>query len=77
MNYRQCKFRKKIKSATIETTYWIPEKFAKLGKYVKLKNSDGVFIDGWEVVHVGSLMDEQLATLIRDKHRTHRKATDI
>lgn len=28
---------------------WIPEKYAKVGKYVKLKDDDG-----WEVIEVGT-----------------------
>lgn len=43
--YRQCRLVK----GTSETTSWVPEELAKVGKRVKLKDGDG-WDAGWEIV---------------------------
>ena len=68
MNYRQCK----LKKGNTETTSWIPEKFAKKGKFLKLKDDNG-----WEVISVGGMMDEKE---VQDRSRDYKKtrlASDI
>jgi hypothetical protein len=49
---RQCTFTKPTKDGVSQTTSWIPEEFAKLNKYVKLKNESDEWIDGWQVISV-------------------------
>jgi len=44
----------KKESGTTTTTSWIPEKFAKMGKYLELRNSNGEWVNGWKVVSVGA-----------------------
>lgn len=44
---RQCRMRKSIRGCDSFLISWIPEKFAKVGKFLKLKGEDG-----WEVVDV-------------------------
>jgi len=57
-------------------TSWIPEKYAKKGKILKLKDDDE-WTDGWEVINVGSRMESKQVHE-RSRDYTHqRKASDI
>jgi hypothetical protein len=51
---------------------WIPEKFAKKGKVIKLKNEDG-----WIVTDVYFRMESTLVNDNSQDYKSHRKATDI
>ena len=51
---------------------WLPEKFAKVGKYVKLKDDDG-----WKVVEVFSIMDSKKVQERSIDYRNQRKVSDI
>lgn len=48
--YKQCVLIKKISTGEIKTNSWIPEKFAKVGWTLELKQKDGSWVDGWDVV---------------------------
>ena len=39
-------------------TSWIPEQFAHRGNYVKLKQDDGSWEDGWQISEVGTRLEE-------------------
>lgn len=67
-NHRQCKLQKGI---TFQYS-WIPDKYAKLGKYIKLKDDDG-----WEVVEVFSIMDSKKVQERSTDYRNQRKVSDI
>ncbi len=75
--YRQCRMiRQTSTTSRTEITSWIPEKYAQLNSYVKLKQADGSFVDGWKVTSVSS---ERLAERhLPDTHamiKGHKKAT--
>ena len=75
--YKQCRLVKRTSSTTrIEVTSWIPEKYAQLHGYVKLKQDDGSFVDGWEVMSIsGERLQENH---LPDSHamiKGHKKAT--
>lgn len=57
-------------------TSWIPERFAVVGKVLKLKNSDGEWDDGWVVTLASKtrIADESLPDY-HDEIKGHRKAT--
>ncbi len=70
--YRQCKMQKK----NMFQTSYIPEEFAKLGKFLKLRDSEGEWDDGWKVIEVSS--HRHLDNEVPDSHsaiKNHRKAT--
>lgn len=71
--YRQCV----LKKNSTTTTSWIPEKFAKKGKVLKLKDS-GIWSDGWEIQRVGSkrILENEVRERSQD-YRHQRKASDI
>lgn len=56
--YVQCVLRKCVASTGVghgytQTTTYIPTKFAKVGKHLRLKNEHDVWTDGWVVLSVG------------------------
>lgn len=51
--YKQCKLSKSSENGDLIETAWIPEKFAKKNKYLKLKHK-GEQINGWKIISVGT-----------------------
>lgn len=48
--YKQCVLIKKIPTGELKTNSWIPIQFAKVGWTLELKQNDGSWVDGWDVV---------------------------
>lgn len=75
--HRQCVLVKPNgKSSNKTIISWIPEEYAVINKYVKLKN-DGIWEDGWKVTEVGS---RKLSKDINERSRDYlrqRKVSDI
>lgn len=73
MYYRQCIVQYQMEHSSVNMTTWLPEKYAKRGKYLKLKGRDG-----WMVIEVGShrYTEEEAVDRAQDHKRT-RKASDI
>ena len=71
--YRQCKLQRGS-SAMIT---WIPEKFSKKGKFLKIKN-EGTWEDGWQVVerYEHRRSSEEISDTERD-YLTQRSMSDI
>lgn len=65
---RQCRLVKD----NAEKVSWIPEKFAVVGKILKLKEDNG-----WEVVSVGSRMESSVVNEKSQEYKKHRGTTDI
>lgn len=57
---------------------WIPEKFAKVGKYIKIKKDD-MWEDGWKVTGVsdGVVKTAEEANAQSQLYKKTRKASDI
>ena len=55
---------------------WIPEKFAKLNQFVKLKQKDKTWDDGWQIINIGSRLPYEIIEVQKDEYRHHRKVTD-
>lgn len=72
MNYVQCKLQRGL----VRQTSWIPDKFAKVGKYLELKE-DGEWENGWEVISTYGTKPEKQVIRDRDKWRSQRKYSDI
>lgn len=66
--YTQCKLKK---GSNIQFC-WIPEKFAIVGKFLKLKKDIG-----WEVLEIYKSKDENYVLSNERNYKIHRKATDI
>jgi hypothetical protein len=69
MMYKQCT----MKNGNKTTTAWIPSKYAKVNKILKIADENG-----WKVIAVGS---EELPyvtiKLKENEHKHHRKRTDL
>jgi len=69
MKYYQCILKNKNKTQTS----WIPEKYAKVNKVLRIGDEDG-----WRVRQVHSHgVDEKEAMMHAHIYRTHRRVTDI
>lgn len=72
--YKQCTLCRGRSS----TTSWLPEKFAVYHKYLKLKNADGTWENGWRVMSIGSQRWDQSYLMERSQdYRHQREASDI
>lgn len=74
MDYHiQCKLRR----GNVEQVTWLPSKFAQKNKFLKLKNINGDWEDGWEVIEVWKKLPTQ-EVLERERDYLHqREASDI
>lgn len=71
--YTQCRLRREAESGHMETVSWIPSKFGKIGQIVDLKEDDGNWSRGWEIVLVGPTIENPPDW--RKLIRGHRKMT--
>jgi hypothetical protein len=70
--YYQCELRKEINNGYKTDVAWLPEKYAIIGKYLKINEEDG-----WKVIWIGA---KQPANVVEEKERDYlrqRKASDI
>lgn len=74
--YRQCNLEKKLPNGTLNQVSYIPEQFAKLGKYLKLKEGE-LWENGWMVVCVGGRQSRQERIDRGNDHKKQRKASDV
>lgn len=68
--YRQCKLRR----GDTHQTAFIPEKYAKEGKYLEIKGEDGWLV---EKVHSFSATEQSLIQVIGRQYRWTRQVSDI
>jgi len=79
MRFKQCTLHRKGDGVTMVTTTWLPEKYAKKGRFIRLKDRDtGQWHDHWEVRQVGSVFREGEEVVERSQdHKKTRAASDI
>lgn len=71
MWHRQCVMEKALPSGVMVTIGWIPEEFAVIGKFLRLKDDDG-----WQVKQIGARKgSKEVGERSRD-HKKQRKASD-
>jgi hypothetical protein len=75
-NYIQCSL---LKNEKIHHMAWIPEKFAVIGNYIKIKKDDGTWDDGWKVTGDGErkILTAKDADQQSQLYKKTRKASDI
>lgn len=71
--YRQCVLRRPIAGGHQQTTSWLPLQFADVGRRLRLKDDDGNWEGGWEVVAAGHTQDRP--TSPHEQIKNHRRAT--
>lgn len=74
--YTQCLLEKPKGSGKCVQIAMIPEKFAKLGTYLEIKNGE-FWENGWLVKQIFVKCTDEEATRRRDEHRVHRTITDV
>jgi hypothetical protein len=77
--YCQCRMEKPTgKDSRKWDIAWIPEKFAKVGKYIKIKQEDGTWDNGWLVTGVGDIKREESYLIDHERdYKNQRKASDV
>ena len=70
----QCKLQKLVGKTTSEVVSWIPEKFAVVGKVVKIRDDKtDEWSDGWVVASVSDrLMEKGELEKLEKQHKDHR-----
>ena len=58
-------------------TAWLPKRYAVEGGILELRDSDGEWTDGWEVVSVGVTQETEEVLERSADYRKTRKASDI
>ncbi len=76
MYTRQCSLERVVDGVKTCQISWIPEKFAKAGKYLKLKENN-VWEHGWKVVHVGARRTAAETNIRSQDYKTQRVGSDI
>lgn len=74
MKYTQCRLKKKTSDGTLEQMSFIPDKFAVMGKVLKLKEGQ-IWDDGWVVESVGKTISEEYLPNPHIDIKRHRKNT--
>ena len=70
----------RLKKGNTETVSWIPTKFAKKGKYLKLKNNrTNEWEDGWQVISNsdGHSMPSEIVLERSQDYKYQRQASDV
>ncbi len=76
VKYAQCAMRRIVAGASVVTTSYISTKFSKIGRVLKLKDSDDRSVDGWVVETVGDvIVESDRVPNYRKAVRNHRKST--
>lgn len=66
-----------LQQGSTKQTSWIPTGKAVVGKVIRLKEEDGTWTEGWEVLSAGAVMDSDLCAE-RQRDWTHqRSVSDI
>ena len=75
-HFIQCTLKRKISGGVAITTSYIPQRFAKIGKTLKLKDELDRWNDGWVVDSVGDIVIEaDNVPDYRKAIRLHRQQT--
>jgi len=76
--YCQCEMKKELDKDMYKVhVAWIPEKYAKAGKYIKIKQEDGAWDDHWLVTSVGCKKEASSVEINSRDYLKQREASDI
>ena len=56
---------------------WLPERYSIKNKYLKLKNKEGNWINGWQVVETYSKIKKEDAIIASQDYKNQRKESDV
>ena len=74
--YCQCTLRKtRSSSASVVRVSFIPARFARQQRAVRLRRPDGSWDDGWVVEYVGASLSEEELPDAHSGIKSHRRAT--
>jgi len=75
--YCQCILHKKMEHGYKELVSWIPDRYAKMNKWLELKNEEGEWEDHWQVIYVGSKTKAELVEAREVDYKKQRGVSDV
>ena len=76
--YKQCRMERPLPNGhTSLHTAWIPAKFAKLNKILKIEMTEGNWENGWIVKEIGETKTEDYVLAHERDYQDQRKASDV
>lgn len=67
-----------LKKGNSMQTSWIPQRYAKVGKYLKLfEISTDKWENGWQVISIGVKVSKDALDILSHSHKKTRMASDI
>jgi len=78
-DYVQCVLRRDTATPGYyqQMTTWLPEKYALLAKFLKLKNKEGLWENHWQVISVGTRKPADYVLAQEREHLKHREVSDV
>lgn len=73
----QCELAKWDNGQILRQTAWIPEQFAVEKNFIKLRDDDKVWTDGWQIMSIGTKLESKWVRDREADHKNMRKMTDI
>lgn len=75
MKYKQCLLKKESQ----ELVTWIPEKFAKKNKFIKIKDELGEWTNGWKILSVydAITLNEKQMKVESEAYKHQREVSDV
>lgn len=75
MKYLQCE----IKKGRYKTFTWLPQKYAKVGIYIMLKEEFGKWSNGWKVINVYTAIEMDSETMEKrsQDYKHQREMSDV
>lgn len=87
VQYRQCLLRRMIGEGFVQQTCWIPSRFAKVGRTLRIRDRThhgecfpdtyDEWVDGWVVIDVGAPASEDLVQHYQRQEKQTRRVSDI
>jgi len=75
--YVQCELKKQVENGFVYDIAWIPEKFATIGKQIKIKQEDDTWDCGWAVVKTYSRIEADKIEGCERDYLKQRKVSDV
>ena len=75
--FRQCRLELRSPGKVSSQVSWLPEKYAVKGKYLELKNEEGEWVNGWQVMDIYARFEASKVRERSQDYKRTRKASDV
>jgi hypothetical protein len=74
--YYQCHLERREGNQTTHLVTWLPERYAVLHKWLKLKDKNGIWTDRWCVVYIGARRTAEQVLARENDWKHQRQVSD-